>query len=254
MASRDSAAGGVSSEHLATLDPAIHGAKADELKAAISDPALTEDLALALLKRTDIPAELLDLLSKKSVIKSRKVRRALVSHARTPRYVSIVLIRHMFTFELMQVALTPVVPADVKIAAEEALLNRLETIPCGARLSLARRASGRVAAALLLDADAGVCRAALDNSRLTEAHVAKALLAPAAGTAFVHAVCAHAKWSLRREVRVALLRNGNTSLLRMLEYAQGFSLNLLREILSSSRLREAVKARVLKEVTERRRD
>ncbi len=251
MASRDSAAAGASPERSPNLEPAIRSNDTDGLKSAISDPAFTEDLALALLKRTDIPPELLELLSKKTVAKSRKVRRALVSHARTPRYVSIALVRHMFTFDLMQVALTPVVPADVKIAAEEALLNRLETVPCGARLSLARRASGRVAVALLLDAEASVCHAALDNPRLTEAHVSKVLLAPAASVALVHAVCAHAKWSLRRDIRVALLRNGNTPVSRVLEYARGFSPALLREILSSSRLPAAVKAQVLEGIAER---
>ena len=251
MSSRDSAAAGVSPEQSPALEPSVHSADSEGLKAAVSDPALTEDLALALLKRADLPPELLELLSKKSVIKSRKVKRALVGHARTPRYVSIGLIRQMFTFELMQVALTPVVPADVKIAAEQALLNRLETIPSGAKLSLARRASGRVAAALLLDVEGGVCHAALDNPRLTEVHVTKALLAPAAGAAFVHAVCANSKWSLRRDIRVALLRNGNTPVSRVLEYARGFSPGLLREILASSRLPAAVKEQVLKGIAER---
>jgi hypothetical protein len=252
MSSRDSAAAGVSSRQSPTLEPATHRADID-LTAVISDPGLTEDTALALLKRSDLPPEVLELLSKKSVAKNRKVRRALVSHSRTPRYVSIALIRYMFTFELMQVALSPVVPPDIKIAAEGALLNRLETIPCGARRSLARRASGRVAAGLLLDADAGVCHAALDNPRLTEAHVTKALLGHVSA-ALVKAVCAHAKWSVRRDIRMALLRNANTPPSRALEFAQGFSPPLLREVLSSSRLPAAIKARLLKGIAERARD
>jgi len=237
MFSGDSVAAGASLKKSLVLEQAIHSNAPDVLKTAISDPSLTEALTLALLKRADIPPALLELLSTKSMVKSRKVRFALVAHSKTPRYVSIALVRQMFTFELMQVALTPVVPADVKIAAEEALLNRLETITCGERLSLARRASGRVAAALLLDADAGVCQAALDNPRLTEAHVSKALLAPEASAAFIYGVCAHSKWSLRREIHVALLRNEKTPLSRALECAQEFSPALLREIFCSCRPR-----------------
>ena len=131
---------------------AVHSTSPESLTAAASDLGLTEDLALVLLKRADLPAQALEKLSKNgSVMKSRKVKLALVEHPKTPRHISVPTVRHLFTFDLMQVALTPVVPADIKMAAEESLINRLEKISQGERLSLAHRASGRVAAALLLD-------------------------------------------------------------------------------------------------------
>src|SRR5258708_4173397 len=160
-----------------SLPEAVHSPSAEILTAAASDPALTEDLALVLLKRSDLPAQVLDQLSKNSgLTKSRKVKLALVEHPRTPRHISIPMVRHMFTFDLMQVALTPVVPADIKMAAEGSLINRLERLSQGERLSLAHRASGRVAATLLLDPEPRVVHAALENSRLTESAVIKALM------------------------------------------------------------------------------
>ena len=111
-------------------------------------------------------------------MKSRKVKLGVVEHPRTPRHISIPMVRNLFTFDLMQVALTPVVPADIKIAAEESLINRLERLSQGERLSLARRASGGVAAELLLDPEPRVIHAALENSRLTEAAVIKSADAP----------------------------------------------------------------------------
>ena len=53
----------------------------------------------------------------------------------------------------MKVALSPRVPADLKVAVDDVLISRLKTVTSGARLTLARRASGRVAAALLLDVE-----------------------------------------------------------------------------------------------------
>ena len=100
----------------------------------------------------------------------------LATHPRTPRHVTIPLLRRLFTFDLMQVALTPTVAADVKRAAEEQLLHRMESLSSGERISLARRASGRVAAALLLDAEPRVVSTALDNSHLVEALVVTALM------------------------------------------------------------------------------
>src|SRR5437867_1898403 len=109
----------------ATLPEVQH--QSPELLAA-ADPSLGEDRALALLKRADLRAEVLARLSKNaSAKKSRKVKLALVQHPNTPRHVSIPMLRYLFTFELMQVALTPVVAADIKRTADDALLNRLET-------------------------------------------------------------------------------------------------------------------------------
>ena len=219
------------------------------MKAAAADPALAEDLALALLKRADIPPEVLEQLSKNGgAMKSRKVKLALVEHPKTPRHVSLPMVRHLFTFDLMRVALAPVVPADIKRAADESLINRLETISIGERLSLAHRASRRVAGALLLDPEARVIHAALENSRLTEAAVVQGLTRYDTPAAFVEGVCHHAKWSVRREVRMALLRNEKTPLARALEFARALPASLVREILTGSRLPANVKSYVMTEL------
>ncbi len=143
----------------------------EDLKAAL-DSALTEDAALALLKRSDLTPDGLERLSKNgNILKYRKVKLAFVQHPKTPRHVSLPLVRQLYTFDLMQVALTPVVPADIKLAADEALCNRLETISSGERLTLAHRGSGRIAEALLGDPEVRVVQAALETSRLTESSI-----------------------------------------------------------------------------------
>jgi len=107
-------------ESLATpLQDAVRSASPEVLADAASDPALTEDLALVLLKHVDVSTHVVDRLSRnRGVMKSRKVRLALIEHPRTPRHISIPMVAHLFTFDLMQVALTPVVPADIKLAAD----------------------------------------------------------------------------------------------------------------------------------------
>jgi hypothetical protein len=216
-----------------TLQEVNHNTSSDALIAAASDPTLTEDFALTLLKRSDLPSEALDRLSKNSgLTKSRKVKLALVAHPKTPRHVSVPMVRHLFAFDLMQVALQPAVPADIKMRAEEALISRLEKVSAGERLSLAHRASGRVAGALLLDPEPRVIHAALENSRLTEESVIKALVRRNAPAAFVGAICRHSKWSLRQEIRIALLRNEKTPLARALEFARTLPPAQVREILT----------------------
>ena len=128
-------------------------------------------------------------------MKSRKVRLALAAHPRAPRRIVLRLIRELYTFDLMQFSLLPAVAADLKRVAEELLVGRLASISLGERISLARRSSGRVAAALLLDRESRVWQTALENPRLIESAIVTALLRPGASPAFVKAVCHHSKWS-----------------------------------------------------------
>jgi len=227
---------------------------ADLLRTA-ADPALTQDLALALLHRGDLPSDVLEQLARNATpLKSRKVRIALACHPHTPRHVSVPLARQFYTFDLMKVALSPAVPADVKIAVEGVLISRLKSVTMGERLTLARRASGRVAAALLVEvenADAKivdgkiavkaaarqtrVLQTALDNARLTENLVIGAVLNPGASAALVHAVARHAKWSRRKEIRAALLRTEHLSLARALEFSREIPTAMLEEIMAVSR-------------------
>ena len=220
----------------------------DDLLRVAADPALTEDLALALLKRAGLPPEVLEQLAKnRNALKLRKVKVALVCHAHTPRHVSVPLARQFYTFDLLKVALSPRVPADVKVAADELLIGRLKTITIGERLSLARRGSGRVAGSLLLDGETRVMRTALENARLTEAFVIQAVLRPQASAVLVQTVAQHMKWSYRREVRLALLRTEYLSLARALEFSRGLQPALLREVLHNSRLPARIKDQLLRE-------
>jgi len=221
---------------------------AEAFKIAAADPALNEDLALALLQRTDLPPEFLNQLAKNpSVVKRRKVKLAIIGHPKTPRYVSIALLRQLFTFDLMRVALTPVISGDIKTAAEELLIKRLESLATGERMSLARRATGRVAGALLLDPEVRVIRTALQNSRLTEALVVKALRGAGSPAALVRTVCEHNKWSLRREIRIALLGHAKTPIRFVEEFSKTIPVVQLRDILHSSRLPAAMKKNLLKQ-------
>ncbi len=207
-----------------------------------ANPTLTEDASLALLENRDLPTKQIEQISKSAALmKSRKVRLALASHPHTPRRVALRLIRELYTFDLVQFARMPAAAADLKRVADELLISRLTSITLGERISLTRRSSATVAAALLLDKEPSVWQPALENPRITEAAVVKALQRPGATMAFVEAVCHHPKWSLRREVRIALLRNPHTALARAIEFARRLPPPLLRDVLHVSRLPEKIK-------------
>lgn len=196
---------------------------------------MSEDQTLAALHRADLTgSELAALARAPSTLKRRKVVLALATHPRTPRHSSIPLLRRMFTFDLMQVTLTPAVPADLKRLAEEQILVRLDALSAGEKISLARRASGRVAAELLEDPDPRIIAAALDNSRLTEPLLEAALQNDNAPQALFAVVSAHATWSERLNLQIALLRSEKTPLDKVRRFANNFSADFLREILPES--------------------
>jgi hypothetical protein len=195
-----------------------------------------EDQALAFLRRQDVTAQMLASLARDpEALKSRKVLRALIAHPRTPRHVSIPLLRRVFTLDLMQVALTPAIAADIKRASEEQILLRLEALSAGEKITLAKRASGRVAATLLQDSDARVVVPALDNVQLTEALVVQALMRPRAPAILFELVGEHRTWCQRREVQIALLRSEKTPFDRAKEFAKSFPGEFVQEIVPESR-------------------
>jgi len=230
--------------------------EADQTPAALvrgsgpeSEAALTGDLALALLENRDLAPEAVEEITKNpALMKSRKVRLAVAAHPRTPRRIALRLIRELYTFDLMRLSLTPAVAADLKRLADELLVSRLASITLGERISLARRSSSLVAAGLLLDKEPRVWQTALENPRLTEAAIVKALQRPNATAAFVDAVCHHPKWSLRHEIRMALLRNAHTPLARAIEFARRLPPPVLRDILHASRLPEKIKQYLRKDL------
>jgi len=69
---------------------------------------------------------------------------------------------------------------------------------------------------------------------------------------FVHAVCRHPKWSLRKEVQIALLKNEHTPLSRAVYFAGTLSTVTLRDVIANARLRDEVKEYVEEEIARRK--
>jgi hypothetical protein len=177
---------------------------------ALQTPDANEDQTLALIKGSAVTSATLEKTAKApATAKSRKIKLALIEHPHTPRHVSLSLLRSLYTFDLMTVALMPVVAADIKIAAEESLINRLDKLSTGEKLSLARRASTRVVAALLHQSDARIVNAALESPRLTEIVLVNALVRRGSSELLDQTVRRHDKWSIRPEIQQALQRRAD---------------------------------------------
>lgn len=227
----------------ARIEELIDSTFAEDLLVAAGHGSLNEDLALALLSRRDLPQNAIETLAKNPrAVKHRKVMLQIVQHPRTPRHVVLPMLRRLFVFELMQVALAPAVAADLKLVAEEMLIGKLETLSLGECINLARRASSRVAGALLLHSERAVVEAALQNPHTTEASVLRSLANPDVSLLLLSMLTHHPKWSLRREIQIAILRRRETTDDLVLEIAHKLPQSAMRDLIERVKLPQSREA------------
>ena len=237
----------------ALLATVLHDTSEEVLLALLDNPRLSEEHLFVVLSRKNLSrAFLSELVKREKLLTSHKVKLALLRHPRTPRSVSLTLLRHVYLFELVRLSTTPSASPEVRRAAEEAVVARLPALPLGERIALARQGSARIAAGLLADADAAVYSLALQNPRLSEEGVIRALRQEKVAPDAVRAIIAHPRWSARYDVRLALLRHPACSLAQMLALVETLRWQDLVDLEEDARM-PAERRRYLAEWVRRRR-
>jgi uncharacterized protein (DUF1778 family) len=232
----------------------LHHPSADVLLALLDNPALEEAQICLLLERKNLPGEVLEEVARrKPLLKSYRVKRSLAFHPRTPRLISLRLLRDLYLMDLVQVAILPGVSAELKRNAEDQLLARLPQLPLGQKITLARRGPARVAGALLAEGHAQVISIVLDNPYMTEAQILRALSREKLSTFVIPAIIHHHKWSITYNVRLALLRHPSTPLASILSYLPELTVSDLRELAAPGIVPETLRKYLQAEVQRRMR-
>jgi hypothetical protein len=222
------------------------------LLALLENPSFDEQKVCLLLARKDLPAEVLEEIgTRKNLLKSYAVRKSLLFHPRTPRLIGLRLLRDLHLMDLVQFTLSSAVSVEIKRQAEGQIVGRMPQLPLGQKITLARRASGYVAGALVAEGHPLVLRVALDNPFLTEANVLKALAREKVPVAVVQALCKHPKWSQIYNVRLALVRNPSTPLAKILAFLPEITVNDLGELASPGIVPENLRKYLQAEVQRR---
>jgi hypothetical protein len=236
------------------LDGLLHHPAADVLLALLENPALHETQVCLLLERKDLPGEILEEVGRrKALLKSYRVKRALAFHPRTPRLVSLRLLRDLYLMDLVQVAILPGVSAELKLNAEEQLIARLPQLPLGQKITLARRGPARVAGALLAEGHAQIAPVVLDNPYLTEAQILKTLSREKLPAPVIPAIVQHRKWSITYNIRLALIRHPAAPLATILSYLPQLTVSDLRELAAPGIVPENLRKYLQAEVQRRMR-
>lgn len=236
-------------EELALL---LHHPSPDVLLALLDNAALDETQVCLLLERKNLAAEVLEEVARrKPLLKSYRVKKALAFHPRTPRLVSLRVLRDLYLMDLVQVAILPGVSAELKRNAEDQLLARLPQLPLGQKITLARRGPARVAGALLAEGHAQVTSIVLDNPYMTEAQILRALARERLPISVIPAIVHHHKWSITYNIRLALVRNPMSPLATILSYLPELTVSDLRELASPGIVPENLRKYLQAEVQRR---
>jgi hypothetical protein len=230
----------------------LHHPANEVVLALLDNPALDELQLCLLLERKNLPGEILEEVARrKSFLKSYRVKRALAFHVRTPRLVSLRLLKELYLMDLVQLTLLPGTPAELKLNAEDQLISRLAQLPLGQKITLARRGPSRVAGALLAEGHAQVVEVVLDNPYLTEAQILKALSREKLPPGVAHSLARHRTWSATYNVRLALVRHPASSLSTILAYLPELTVSDLRELAAPGIVSETLRKYLQAEVERR---
>ncbi|HMD40232.1 MAG TPA: hypothetical protein VKH15_13190 [Candidatus Acidoferrum sp.] len=236
-------------EELAAL---VHHPDAGVLLAVLDNPALDEAQLCMILERKNLPGEILEEVARrKPLLKSYRVKRGLAFHPRTPRLVTLRLLRDLYLMDLVQLTLLPGIPTELKMNAEDQLISRLPQLPLGQKITLARRGPARLAGALLADGHAQTVPIVLDNSHLTEAQVLKVLSREKLPPGVVREIGRHRKWSITYNVRLALVRHPSSPLATILAYLPELTVSDLRELAAPGIVSESLRKYLEAEVQRR---
>ncbi len=222
------------------------------LTALLKNRALGEDHLLALLKRRDLSEDLLKSVSGLDILrKSRRLRFALSKNPGTPGAVMLSLLPHLHLFELVALCTLPGVTPDQKYAAERGILQRLPTTELGNKMTLARRATAPVVAALLKEGDPRLVDICLSSPRLREVAIHQFINSGGATAETISMIARHPKWKSRPRLRQAILKSPRTPGVWYTLFLPQMHTTEIRDLLHSRRLNPAQKKLVRAELGKR---
>ncbi len=223
----------LTSDQLWTVLETIQG---EDLFSLLSHPSASEKHIVKLLERQDLGEAFLRKTAQSQWMKHPRVQFYFVNHPQAPLADSMNFVKFLFWRDLNLVLTNFRIPTEVRHAAESMLIQRLPALATGEKITLARLAAGQVLKMLRLEKDPRVVQGLLENPRITEDDVLFLINQPRTPAPVLEQVARDPKWSSRREVRVALLRNGSTPLALAVSFISSLSLTELRTLLSDPKV------------------
>ena len=138
------------------------------------------------------------------------VRLKLVAHKHTPQAHAVKFVHYLYWNDLVRLSVDVKVNAPVRRAIDNILVNKVDKLTLGERITCAKRCSHALIKALLFDPDPKVFEALLINQRVREDDLLLVASSERATPTVLQMLAGDRKWSYRYNIRKALVMNPNT--------------------------------------------
>lgn len=222
---------------------------------ALLNRNLTEDMALFVAKSKRSPQEVLGQLASDVRFKrSYKLMLAIVKNPRTPQRVALSLLKHIKLFDLADLSRNSFLPSVTRKRVELMLTERIPALAAGIKSAMSRRVSVSLLVTIMEHSTRRVIDSCLDSPRLTEDKLVRILHMERTRQQLVQAIAEHPKWSTRRPVRYALVRNFYCPMGRAELFIAEMRTQDLRELYHDSGVPESTKPFIYMELVFRGQD
>lgn len=190
----------------------IEALRLEELHEVLDHPKATEMHIVKILTRRDLSENFLQLVAKTQWMRYPRVQFYVVNNPKTPPAVAMNYVRLLFWRDLNYVITNFKLASEVRHLAENVIIQRLPMMALGDKIALARMTAGEVLKTLRTEKEPKIIKALLENPRITEEDVLFIVNQPKTPSPVLEVIATNAKWSLRKEVKIGLLRNPKTPL------------------------------------------
>jgi hypothetical protein len=190
-----------------TLFAALIGAGEDARRVReVLDAAPRDHMLLTAVLRRAVPLRCLETLAATPPwSEDQRLLGSVVLSPRVSRALALRLVGSLFWRDLADVAASPRVAAAARVRAEALLLDQMDDLRLGDRITLAKIATPPVLVRLLEDGDPRVVEACLINGRLREEDLVGALRKDAVTRALIEGIAASSRWRDRYALRLAIV-------------------------------------------------
>jgi len=235
-----------------SIESFLHDPSPKVLRALLTNRLLTEEHALIIANRRNVPGDILEAIAKDlRWSQSYPLRKAIARNPKTPLFISLSLARHLRLFDLADITRDHFLPLPYRKKIEAMIIERIPALPLGIQKTLARRAAGNVLFRLLQSRDAEIVNTCLGNPHLMESHLFKYISQGNSLPETIRIIAEHPNWSCRATVRLSLVRNAQTPLSSCVRFFSRMTAQDLRELYGDPRVPVTVKPFIHCELRER---
>lgn len=179
----------------------------------LSNPAMTEDHIIALLRNPSIHAGIVRSIAENPEwLKSHKIQFSIVNCPKTPFPLAMRLLSFLFWNDLAKICANYRLSPPLRRTAERHLMEKSSAMTPGEKKTLCRSAPRNLLPLLRKEKNSDVFSALLQNPRMIEEDVMNVIRDERTPPAILEIIAADRKWSNRNTVQMAIVQNAKTPL------------------------------------------